>query len=420
MHMHPGNLQDEFSKRFAGSVPARNGTGPTVFCTKDSLACVAALRSFAPIWCSAGGRFCDQQIGRIAGEATGQVIRPECGMLHSHGSGVLSLEAAQLLEHQWCDEGDDCQRQQCGRAGVLEEHPGVAQADLHGTAERALRHRAQDPTHDHGRDGEKDYPRIAEDWLAGTLPERVTENELMRRYGLTRAGLASVLQRIINEGWIERLPGKGWQFLPVLSTGSAYDQGYRLRILLEPAAILEPNFQLDEVGLRRCRDEQQALVDGAVEWASPAQLFDANSHLHEVIAKCPGNVFIVDGLRRVNRLRRLMEYRKDVDRAASALRCKEHLTLIDLLLSGQREAAADFMRLLMRDAAREKAGLLKKAGSAFGAGAWILGNRCRRQQRRGFWRRIQEISTGFFSANGENPGRLRTPPSGSAGCIQSG
>lgn len=206
---------------------------------------------------------------------------------------------------------------------------------------------------------EKDYLRIAEDRLAGELPERVTENELMRRYGLTRAGLASVLQRIINEGWIERLPGKGWQFLPVLSTGSAYDQGYRLRILLEPAAILEPNFQLDEVGLRRCRDEQQALVDGAVEWASPAQLFDANSHLHEVIAKCSGNVFIVDGLRRVNRLRRLMEYRKDVDRTASALRCKEHLTLIDLLLTGQREAAADFMRLHLRDAAREKAGLLK-------------------------------------------------------------
>lgn len=208
---------------------------------------------------------------------------------------------------------------------------------------------------------EQDYLRIAEDRLAGELPERVTENELMRRYGLTRAALASVLQRIINEGWIERLPGKGWQFLPVLSTSNAYNQGFRLRILLEPAAILEPDFQLDEVAMRRCRDEQQALVDGAVEWASPAQLFDANAHLHEVIARCSGNVFIVDGLKRVNRLRRLMEYKKDVDRAASAMRCREHLTLIDLLLTGQREAAADFMRLHLRDAAREKAGQVKSA-----------------------------------------------------------
>lgn len=200
------------------------------------------------------------------------------------------------------------------------------------------------------------YLSIAEDRLSGDLPERTTENELMRRYGLTRVRLGAVLRRIANEGWIERLPGKGWQFLPVLSSGSAYDQGYRLRILLEPAAILESTYRLDEALLRKCRAEQQALVDGLVEWASPAQLFDANARLHEAIAGFSGNVFIGDALKRVNRLRRLMEYRKVVDRQASARRCKEHLTLIDLLLSGQRDVAADFMRLHLRDAAREKAG----------------------------------------------------------------
>jgi DNA-binding GntR family transcriptional regulator len=205
-------------------------------------------------------------------------------------------------------------------------------------------------------DDEDTYLRIAEDRLADRLPGRVTENELMRRYGLTRTRLVAVLRRVEGEGWIERLPGKGWQFLPVLTSGSAYDQGYRLRILLEPAAILEPTFRVDKALLLRCRAEQQALVDGAVEWASPAQLFDANARLHEVIAGFSGNVFICDGLKRVNRLRRLMEYRKAVDRRASARRCKEHLTLIDLLISGQHEAASDFMRLHLRDAAREKAG----------------------------------------------------------------
>lgn len=200
------------------------------------------------------------------------------------------------------------------------------------------------------------YLQIADDCLQGKLPERTTENELMRRYGLTRTGLLAVLRRITNEGWIERLPGHGWMFLPVLTSGAAYDQGYRLRILLEPAAILEPTYRLDEVGLRKCLSEQQALVDGAAEWASPAQLFDANARLHETIAGFSGNTFIADALKRVNRLRRLMEYRKAVDRSASQRRCKEHLTLIELLLTGQREAAADFMRLHLRDAAREKAG----------------------------------------------------------------
>jgi DNA-binding GntR family transcriptional regulator len=198
------------------------------------------------------------------------------------------------------------------------------------------------------------YLQIAEDHLAGKLPERLTESELMRRYGLTRTQLGDVLRRILQEGWIERLPGHGWQFLPVLTNGAAYDQGYRIRILLEPAGILEPTHALDRDALLKCRDEQQALADGAAEWASPVQLFDANSRLHEVIASASGNIFIQEALRRVNRLRRLMEYGKSVDRAAAMRRCKEHLTLIDLLLSGQREAAADFMRLHLRDAAREK------------------------------------------------------------------
>jgi DNA-binding GntR family transcriptional regulator len=200
------------------------------------------------------------------------------------------------------------------------------------------------------------YLKIAQDRLGGKLPDRVTENELMRLYGLTRSRLAGVLRRITQEGWIERLPGHGWQFLPMLDSDAAYDQGYRMRILLEPAAILEPTYRLDQDGLTRCRAEQQALVDGAIGRASPAQLFDANARLHETIAAACGNAFILEALRRLNRLRRLMEYGKAVDRSAAARRCREHLTLIDLLLADQREAAADFMRLHLRDAAREKSG----------------------------------------------------------------
>jgi DNA-binding GntR family transcriptional regulator len=200
------------------------------------------------------------------------------------------------------------------------------------------------------------YLQIAEDRLGGLLPERFSENELMRRYGLTRPRLARVLRRIQQEGWAERLPGHGWQFLPILTSTETYDQGYRFRILMESAAILEPGFQVDESALRKCLQEQQALADGAIEWASPAQIFDANTRLHETIAAFSGNVFIIDSLKRINRLRRLMEYRKAIDREAAARRCREHRVLIELLLTGQRDAAADFIRLHLRDAARDKSG----------------------------------------------------------------
>ncbi len=202
---------------------------------------------------------------------------------------------------------------------------------------------------------ESTYLRIAEDRLNGLLPDRVTENELIRRYGPTRSQLTGILRRMVHEGWVERLPGHGWAFLPTLSSSSAYVQSYRFRLLLEPAALLETSYRLDAAALKLCQAEQQALVDGAVYTASPAQLFDANTHLHETIARFSGNLFILDSLRRLNRVRRLMEYRKAVDRDQAARRCHEHLTLIDMLLADRPEAAADFMRLHLRDAAREKA-----------------------------------------------------------------
>jgi DNA-binding GntR family transcriptional regulator len=201
---------------------------------------------------------------------------------------------------------------------------------------------------------ERIYLRLSEDRLSGVIPERVTESDLMRRYSLTKVQLGSILRRIAQEGWIERLPGHGWQFLPVLTSADTYTQAYRFRIVVETAGLQEPGFKVDETALRKCLAEQQALIDGAVEWASPAQLFDANTRLHETIARMSGNSFILESLQRINRLRRLMEYRKDVDRHAAERRCKEHKTLIELLLAGQREAAADFMRLHLRDAAREK------------------------------------------------------------------
>jgi DNA-binding GntR family transcriptional regulator len=202
---------------------------------------------------------------------------------------------------------------------------------------------------------EEIYLQVAQDRLAGELPERFTESQMMRRYGVTRAVLNNILRRMMQEGWAERLMGHGWAFLPTLSSSEAYNQGYRLRIVLEPAALLEPGYLLNEKELRRCLQEQQALLDGGIESASPAHIFDANSRLHEVIAGFSGNAFIVDALRRVNRLRRLMEYKKDVNREASARRCREHVRLIELLLSDKREEAADYLRLHLRDAAREKA-----------------------------------------------------------------
>jgi DNA-binding GntR family transcriptional regulator len=188
------------------------------------------------------------------------------------------------------------------------------------------------------------YRRIADERLSGNLPERITENELVRRYGLTRARLGRLLRRMTQEGWIERLPGHGWTFLPVLTSLEAYEDSYRFRQLIEPAALLEPRWTLDRPALQARRAEQVWLVNGGVFEVSDAKLFELNSGLHETIMECSRNAFLIESLRRVDRLRRLIEYRQTLDREVSRDQCLEHVEILDLILAGRNEDASVTMR----------------------------------------------------------------------------
>lgn len=203
-------------------------------------------------------------------------------------------------------------------------------------------------------DDEEAYYRIAEHRLDGALPDRVTENALVRRYGLTRVQLAKILRRIAGEGWIARLPGHGWEFLPVLTSMQAYEDSYRFRQIIEPAAIVEPGFVLDGDVLAACRVQQQRLVDGAIWTVSNAALFDLNSRLHEAIITCSRNTFFIDALKRVDTLRRLIEYKQSLDRKKAVVRCREHVALVDLLLADKREEASELMRRHLASVGREK------------------------------------------------------------------
>jgi DNA-binding GntR family transcriptional regulator len=191
---------------------------------------------------------------------------------------------------------------------------------------------------------EERYLRIADDRLAGRLDDHVTETALMRRYGLPRRELQRILHRIEKEGWIERKPGHGWMFAALPDTAEAHAQSYRFRMLLEPAALLEPGFRIDAAELARIRRDQRMLLDGGVNRLSRARLFELGSDFHETLMGFSGNRFIVEAIQRANAMRRLLEYRAKHDRERFAEQCREHLHLLDLLESGAREEAARFLR----------------------------------------------------------------------------
>lgn len=206
---------------------------------------------------------------------------------------------------------------------------------------RALQRQAASISHD---DGESVYMRVADDRLRGKLGHTIRETELMRRYEIPRAQAQSILHRLGREGLVIPKPGRGWEFQPILDTLDAHNQSYRFRMIIEPAAILEPGFRINKVAFERSRREQQSLLDGDIHKLSRAQLFEIGSHFHEMIVECSGNRFLLDALRRQNQLRRLIEYRAHLDRSPLILQCQEHIKLLDLLVDGDRQAAVNFMR----------------------------------------------------------------------------
>jgi DNA-binding GntR family transcriptional regulator len=201
---------------------------------------------------------------------------------------------------------------------------------------------------------ERLYLRLADDHTTGRLPPRASENELIRRYETSRAMIVRVLQRAAGEGWTERLPGRGWAFIPLLTSELTYEQICRYRIVVEPAAMLEPTFVLDRSAIEACHAEQIALFETADSCLSPVEVFESGSRFHQVVLDCSHNPFFINGLAQVNKVRRLVEYRKTLASRNWLERCQEHARIAELLLNGAREEASALMRKHLEEGAREK------------------------------------------------------------------
>lgn len=188
------------------------------------------------------------------------------------------------------------------------------------------------------------YFQLADDRLRGLLPDEVSEAQLKSRYGLTTAQLQSVLGRVSQEGWIQKKPGYGWEFSSMLTTPDSLLQSYRLRLALEPAALLEPGYRLEKSVIARCRAAEVHLLQGGIETDTADQLHNRGVMFHESLVEASGNAFFIDTIKRVNRVRRLLSYRSMRDRKRYKEHCDQHLMLLDLLERGRNEEASLAMR----------------------------------------------------------------------------
>jgi DNA-binding GntR family transcriptional regulator len=195
-----------------------------------------------------------------------------------------------------------------------------------------------------GGGGNGTYFRIAEDRLKGLLPDAFSESLLKQRYELTSAQLQGLLHRMAHEGWVQKKPGYGWEFSPMLTTPESLLQSYRLRLALEPAALLEPGYRIAPEVIARCRAAEVHLLHGGIRTDTADQIHERGVRFHEALVDGSANPFFIDTIRRVNRVRRLLSYRSTQDRKRYKEHCEQHLAILDLLEKGRNADAAEMLR----------------------------------------------------------------------------
>jgi len=197
------------------------------------------------------------------------------------------------------------------------------------------------------------YLRIANDYVGAGLPEQFSEADMMRQYGVGRGLLLRVLQRMARERVIERNPGYGWRFAPLLRSMEAHDGSYRYRMVVEPAALLEPSFTLDHGWAARTRREHDRMLATPAAKLSMVRFFEVNADFHAGLAACSGNLFFHEAVLQQNQLRRFLSYAWELDERI-AESCHEHMAILTALEKDDREWAATLMRRHLELAAREK------------------------------------------------------------------
>lgn len=194
--------------------------------------------------------------------------------------------------------------------------------------------------------------RIARDRRLGRLADLVSEREMMAAYGLNRPAIRQLLERLADLGIVERRLGYGWRFLEEGWDTAAHDEGYRFRMVIEPAAIREPGFRLDPAWAEAMRERHRAFLVAPWSDASSIAFFEMNAAFHEGIAAASGNRFFLAAMRRQNRLRRLSNYDWTHGRGRVDVNCREHLEMLERLQAGDTELAALLMKRHLEVASR--------------------------------------------------------------------
>lgn len=186
------------------------------------------------------------------------------------------------------------------------------------------------------------FEAIAQARQAGELADQITQQEILRRFGV-RAGIATrVLARLESLGLLEPRPGHGWRFTG--EGGRAQQESYAFRRALEPALLLLPSFRLDHGWAQESRAAHLALRAKKLGPGDTDTFHALNADFHEQLARCCGNRHMRDAVEKQVALRRFLSRRWNYPAAQIHAALDEHLEILAALEQGYADKASALMR----------------------------------------------------------------------------
>ncbi len=199
------------------------------------------------------------------------------------------------------------------------------------------------------------YLKLARDALSWGTGHNLTISDLVTAYGATRGRVQRACERAATEGWLEKGSGYKWTVRLGITSEEDYAQFYRFRETIEPAAVLEPGFEINEREFQSLLSLQRRIAQGEFETLSAVDLFEINTELHESIVSWSGNHFYLDALKRANASRRVIEYTKVLETKRIDIFADEHVAILEALEKGSRRKAVKLLQEHLATARNAKA-----------------------------------------------------------------
>lgn len=191
---------------------------------------------------------------------------------------------------------------------------------------------------------------IARARMRGHLGDEISTRELSRVTGKPFGVAQRALTKLEELGSIERKPGYGWIFPTLDDELVVLQESNRYRQIIEPQALLSPDFQLDRDWIEMMRRQHSHILQQEWSHHSSIRFYEMNAAFHEGLAAASGNRFILDSIRRQNQIRRLSNYDWLYGTERVQLNTTEHMLILDHICEGKMKNAARLMAKHLRGA----------------------------------------------------------------------